>query len=137
MIKPEHLRIGNEFEYFIEDKFEGNEWVRNVIDVEDIAYCVGHNESFNKNYRPVPLSPAILEKCGFEKCGLKLTEYKLYTNEIDDECIYINNIDTPNEYEVCYHFDKETILIKRKIQYLHTFQNLYHSLTQTELIFKP
>ena len=74
---------------------------------------------------PIPLTPELLEKCGFE-----------YDNgkecwEMDGECIDINIHPKEIGIEVDYW---ENSLIKCK--YLHQLQNMYYAITGEELEVK-
>jgi hypothetical protein len=135
MIDAKDLRIGNEFEYFTP---EG--WERNIIDVEDIAMCIKDNTYFNTVYRPLPLTEDILLKCekyikwdayGNENYGGYIDfigDWKLMLRYWDGEFIFY--VVTVNKKKGYYKSIKQ---IKLKIKYLHTLQNLVHSLTQKEL----
>lgn len=62
MIKPEDLRTGNLLIYGDETK---------KISPSHISECYLHNEVFNDKYKPIPITPEILEKCGFIKRDYK------------------------------------------------------------------
>jgi hypothetical protein len=104
-----------------------NEWEYDQITVShnDITACVLKPESF----KPIPLTPEILEKCGF-----------VYDDVFEKWFIYLNkhelDIDrlTFRKYEgfICFDgIDKRTIL--KQVKYLHQLQNLYFALTGEEL----
>lgn len=135
-MKANELRIGNCCEYLLEDKFENpdNLWSLNVIDAEDILYLSKYPDC--ENYRPIVLTPEVLEKCGFEF----------------DESVYKSKIYGNNEW---IEFDKDgdcfnvflkqgnvtgsddVILLYTQIDYLHQLQNLYFALTGEELTYTP
>lgn len=71
--------------------------------------------------KPIPLSPEILEKCGFEeKDNHKNFQFKVYTK--DDF--------TFNTNHGWWYFNRN---LDRQPKYLHQLQNLYYALTQNEL----
>lgn len=84
-------------------------------------------------FNPIPLTPEILEKCGFTKMnnGWNMGERKSYMDVIfslfdDNYCqgeldLRLNGSDLPMP----------------KVKYLHQLQNLYFALTGEELTFKP
>jgi len=86
---------------------------------------------------PIPLTPEVLEKCGFvpnaigqlaiEVLGID-THLELIT--INDGYCYVN-LNQVNEFG-----NSQNVAINR-IQYLHQLQNLYFALTGEELIYKP
>lgn len=67
-------------------------------------------------YTPIPLTPEILEKCGFEKCSCGGWKHGIHISKYDNGKLYY-----------------KTVIIK----YLHQLQNLYFALTGEELTFKP
>ena len=125
MIQPNELRIGNYIEYFIEDKFEGDEWVLNKVDEDDIVFCVLNKEQFNLSYRPIPLTPEVLENCGFEKVGGYYSKSPIIFHEY-----YIEIEANDTSY-------RGSIVPLYNCKYLHQLQNLYFALTVEELEYKP
>jgi hypothetical protein len=80
MIQASELRIGNWLHYKVDyyhptleiqikhDKFEQVDTIdydHLLTDQLPDSYCINHND--RKNYYPIPLTPEILEKCGFKK----------------------------------------------------------------------
>lgn len=78
-----------------------------------------------KNISPVQLSPAILEKCGFETLRSNLDWYYIKIGYME---ISINVID----HQVAIDTPKGQIMFY-KCESLHRLQNLVYSLTVTEL----
>lgn len=134
MIKPEELRIGN----WIMDRgskmWQIHSWecYNKVADAPPLLHydtsgkMYGHPLTEYVEYlQPIPLSPAILDKCGFEKLNFGwnkgdfgLFDFNYGTGELN---LRLNACECPLPY----------------IKYLHTLQNVYYSLTGTELIFQP
>lgn len=73
---------------------------------------------------PIPLTPEILEKCGFEKGGIYFYFSKFRVVKIANSDNWL--ILLSNHYQhIC------------RLQHLHQLQNLYYALTGEELNFKP
>lgn len=128
MVKPEELRIGN----WILGK-EANEY-RTIdpypMQVFSLDEHINRETDFDGGYdyaeiiSGIPITPEILEKCGFEKIagnyekgeivlGHKM-EVLLYNGEQGESPIKLDHINS-----------------------LHQLQNLYFALTGTELDYKP
>jgi len=138
MIQANELRIGNWLHYKIDEivqptKFRimDDKFIQvDSIDYDHLleselpdSYCINH--SYRKYYSPIPLTPEILEKCGFGKEG---DTYKIVTKNLD-YCFKISF--TGNGYF------SQNAMAKHPILYIHQLQNLYFSLTGEELTFKP
>lgn len=88
---------------------------------------------------PVPLSPDLLEKCGFVKNGfgdynmdisLFEKEYKILSFSNDYLYLIQGELDNHrSKDDLCVLWNKD----KMKCFYLHQLQNLVYALTQTEL----
>lgn len=100
------------------------------IDIEDLKII----ESYHglATYRGIPLSSEILERCGFE-CDNKPTwfpKWKIkYTRVLVESVIIID------EYGSEFSWIEGNTIVP--IQYLHELQNLFYSLTKTELNYQP
>lgn len=80
----------------------------------------------NLNIEPIPLTPEILEKCGFEK-------YDYYP---DCECYKVGNYFVSMSEDIWLHQSigkKQAVILRENMSYLHQLQNLYYALTNTEL----
>jgi hypothetical protein len=143
-IKAGELRIGN----FIYQKFDYND--EGKLDSTKEFYKVP-NASFSRYeneiiYSPIPLTPELLEKCGFEKDA----EYKLepvascftldFTSSIKganthDFTALVVNQDTKENKKgsVSVSYTVNGLWASNDIQYLHQLQNLYFALTGEEL----
>lgn len=132
MIKATELRIGNIVKFLAYDiDPEGNKFGEPYTEVVDLK-TMEHIIEYPEVYDPVPLTPEILEKCGFEKdstgdcftqgidrCGLLNIYSESWKYSLDD----VHN-------EECYKSSGN------RIEYLHQLQNLYFSLNGEELIVK-
>jgi hypothetical protein len=87
---------------------------------------LGQIESGEKDFQPIPLTPEILEKCGFER--MPLTSVKRWFNK---ETIFYLQLSKSKYFVYGYKF------YPHGITYLHQLQNLYFFLTGKELIYKP
>ena len=122
MIQPNELRIGN----------------RVFWNKEKSLYYTINMEDFSSLFvfdiiEPIPLTPEILEKCGFS------VAYN-----------HINGLPMPYSYDtlklqgILFEFSDNGYLVKTRqkskltcIKYIHQLQNLYFALTGEELTFKP
>lgn len=132
MIQVKHLRIGN----IVQDVLGIDTFV--VYKLDDEAITCGDAEYshpyLHESLRGLLLSPEILEKCGFVKhveptkmAGIDYVDYRLGNMAaiVIPSCI---------EIEFAPHF--ETIEDRGhicSIHYLHQLQNLFWTLTGTEL----
>jgi len=126
MISANELRIGN----FIEANGPMME-VKSIYDDHVELYLHGSEaDNWDEDLEAcngIPLTPEILEKCGFE---LRIEDtiekdYKLYPLFVK----FQHNgslLVTIHEYSSCSH-----------IKYLHQLQNVIFALTNTELNYKP
>lgn len=122
MIQATELRIGN--------------WVK-VGDIESTVCLIDHNKFIQlqgnavvnrpEQIEPIPLTPEILEKFGFEE------SYKSsYTHSFDfkqNTCFGAGWNLVNNHFHIRYKGEQFT-----NIKYLHQLQNLYFALTSEELI---
>lgn len=109
MIPSRELRIGNWVEYKVHGK---DEWVAAPV------FMIRHNDE-NEYKRPIPLTPEILEKAGFEKVR--------YFWQLLDICVFEGM-----NVEIYPMESRESIELPH-IKHLHQLQNLYFALTGTEL----
>ena len=116
-MKASELRIGN----WVEIDQYGN--TRNIIRIDsgsDIDQVVKLRPS------PIPLTPEILEKCGFEM--MHLTSVKRWFNK--DHIFYLQ-LEKRKYFLYGYKF------YPNGITSLHQLQNLCYALTGEELIYNP
>jgi hypothetical protein len=143
MIQVNELRIGNWVEtysvmlagswYDKEGKQHGQDVLteptirQKQIDILDLKII---SESPLATYRPIPLTPEILIACGFHKHN------NAWVTADFDEKNYMKDYFTVwNMHEGEYKLNTTQFAIE--ITSLHQLQNLYFSLTQTELNYKP
>ena len=112
MIKPNELRIGN---YFFDE--DGNEKQIGYSDLVSLELTVLH-------FNPIPLTPEILERCGFEKGNDNLS-LKVFEG-------YVSILLILNTFPLVLEIDGSRMPLHR-VKYLHQLQNLYFSLTGEEL----
>jgi hypothetical protein len=135
LLEPKDLRIGNILEYKKKPV-----WVTNLsLDIDDeyqdkIGFCElgktsGEISDWNRalcgDLRPIPLTPELLEKAGFEQSNefddtFRLGQFDLYYGK--GYC----------EWTVDDRGDNEGTK-PRLIKYLHQLQNLFFALTGEEL----
>jgi hypothetical protein len=91
---------------------------------------------------PVPLTPEILEKCGFEKHKPSYASgvigwYKSeYISSEDEHFVEHGKEDGMWEYFIALFAFGNDGCVSVSMKYLHQLQNLYYALTQTELEVK-
>ena len=121
------LRIGNYFEYRIQDKFDERKdwWELSKIDPEDLSILLNN---IDYDYRPIELTEEWLIKFGFQK-RTKVrdsVQYYIGLNPITHDWLFdimwLKGSDAPF-YRNGFH----------KIKYVHQLQNLYFALTGEEL----
>lgn len=120
-IKATDLMIGN----YITDVWSPNGMFKvTELEKDKVHYGNGFTAEYG-NIRPIPLTEDVLLKCGFKRMNEKLNFFIL-------------------GYEVNFKIDKKikwvawcnTVLANVEIKYLHQLQNLFKSLTQTDLNVK-
>lgn len=123
MLTANELRIGNWVQIvgIYKDSFQRAGLI--TVDAELLLLC----EQNKVLLLPIPLTPEILKKCGFDKWkGFKVFEYQLPNEErivIDQDEVALVGIDAPTDSQVFHCTAK----------YLHQLQNLFYTLTGEEL----
>lgn len=130
-MKASELRVGNKL-------YSGNQIVtvkQLILEDTDILICEEHG-LFTLGYtvQPIPLTPEILEKCGFEnkKEGIL---FELLTGQIKLNLVFVNLVDSSYFITAVsgpfgmFHFPHQ--------RHLHQLQNLFHALTGEELNYQP
>lgn len=115
-IKASELRIGNSAKMFV----SSNEYVVWQLAWIDIKMCF----EGTRIYEPIPLTPEILERCGFDEINVVYADDQPYDGSFGDYKILEYKSRMKNGFYLRY---------STKLQYLHQLQNLYHSLTGEEL----
>ncbi len=129
MIQNKDLRIGNIISIKRNYQIEFNE----VIGISDDNVSItslldgGNFPRMELDLlQPIPLSPEILEKCGFEKdrygFGFSNSNFSLYWTE-----------KRPERFLPCW---KENVSSDINLRYLHQLQNCFYVLTGEELTIK-
>lgn len=131
MIQANELRIGNWVTYENTQFQVWSEITKYSVDLDDLLTRHVKAASYDE-IKPTPLTPEILEKCGFvKKNGIdEIVRYAFGLNPITHDWIIFLNWPDGKKYPFYrngYH----------EINYLHQLQNLYFSLTGEELTFKP
>lgn len=111
MIAPNELRIGN----WAIGKPNGNMFM--LGDGSAIDHFANESE-------PIPITPEILEKCGFEKGSIYFYFSKFRIVKINDSNNWLILL-SDTYHHLC------------KLKYLHQLQNLYFALTGEELNYTP
>lgn len=117
MLKANELRIGNA----VLNPSNNQICFISSMDISDI-------ENRYKERNPIPLTPEVLEKFGFNQWseGNWKTRHELNINGWSEKFNYYQ------PYSILSTFCGSVL-----IKYLHQLQNLYFALTGTELEYKP
>lgn len=122
MKKPEELRLNN----LVHAKSpEREKWQIHPISIWDLHYLLFPNasDSIPVDIKPIKLSEEILLKCGFVKTETK-QDWSVFNRSDFCNCLLVNGEGLRIPY------------LSITINYLHTFQNLIHALTNQELNIK-
>lgn len=148
MIQANELRIGN----WIADR-GGKQWQidhweypNKVASIEPYLcelnghYIYGHPLTEELDYlQPIPLTPEILEKCGFEKGVSEWYNKNYFTDcmEYAEEMQLQVNLKSFRCGIFDVDFGGTNAMTANPIKYLHQLQNLYYALTGEELNYQP
>ena len=135
------LRIGNYFEYRIQDELDDRKewWELSIIDSSDLQIL---ESRIDDDYRATPLTEEMHNKFGVYKNGFNNFEYELPIKNnfsikiiFSGDYIFLRQSNSHNIHEddVISVWNKD--LTKRDM-YINEFQNLYFALTGEELTFK-
>ena len=124
MIKANDLRIGN----WVTDYYGSNGTLVSIhkggsyrVEVDETITAWGE-----ENIKGIPLTPEILEKCGFEKSSDPYGGY--LSQQLENGKLRIAQDDNGFYHDAGFS--------KPRINHLHQLQNLYFALTGTELTIK-
>lgn len=124
VMKASELRVGN--------------WVRCKIynGTKDVILPFTWQESkYIHLFEPIPLTPEILEKCGFEVRTYKTNGVEK-THYSDSRNICIDHV-LKKVFVLGLHQGYEDEVWIKKIEHLHQLQNLFFALTGEELNYQP
>jgi hypothetical protein len=124
------LRIGN-WLIAVEDEYGGKKFQIDSGDINEIAH-----PKYGYKYGPIPLSPEILEKCGFV-----LNRNNELSIEINDIASHLELMSGAGgfyypSFTQTPQGDEERTVYFNRINSLHQLQNLYFSLCGEELTYK-
>lgn len=130
-INAKELRIGNWVKGPLGEVMQVD--ILGHLEEPDYVHARNENTCGQNGFEPIPLTPEILEKCGFSNNG----EYDYFMkDEYDDDnkkIILHDMTDVDEAFEVYIYKHKHFLTT---IKYLHKLQNLYFALTATELEVK-
>ena len=123
-MKAQNLMIGNLVNYqSISLGINDPEYViQNGADIQV-------HENFNV-FNPIPITPEWLERAGFEKERVHLSDGDTWVYSIKSKNDYF---EIENHWDGGYLYDGRNQV---QIKYIHQLQNLYFALTQKQLEFK-
>jgi hypothetical protein len=110
MIQPQELRIGNYV------KYKDSDCIVKITNVKSVDILI--SQSIYDSLIPIELTHEILIKCGFQLLDNQYYLYGVWIDLIGNEFIFKNG---------------QYVINRLKLKSLHQLQNLYYSLTQTEL----
>jgi hypothetical protein len=135
-IKASDLRIGNAVTWDAANEeltFIGKGFVYEIHKEYCAVELNGNRARIGCKYlRPIPLTPELLERCGFEN-------YEVLEDEPIDLKLYLPsallyaNLSWIREDQSVMLIDGDASRVGRPIKYLHQLQNLYFALTGEEL----
>ena len=127
-MKANELRIGN-YLYNTEGKID-------VVNIQALEYLLKYGDTPFCQVKPIPLTPELLEKCGFSdkdyksgyigieiKAGGMITDFVLTKPQVLGEF----------QKQFCWEYTAGNIPFFLKLEYLHQLQDLYFALTGEEL----
>lgn len=121
MIKLNEIRVGN--------------WLLDWNTNKPFQLKRVHFEFFSPHHKPIPLTPEILEKCGFVKDEHIQQEFS-YILKGASRISFVYYKANPS----CFSIEQDEKMIdfaSGRCKYLHQLQNLYFSLTGEELTYNP
>jgi hypothetical protein len=130
MKNANELRIGN---WVIQDGQLSR--VLSICD-GDVKHCVIANggRSVHGSWEPIPLTPEILVKCGFEQIESGDMLYGLWSHQDTELFLELKWPARENGFWPQIMGETERFLIAEvSVKYLHQLQNLIFSLSQTEI----
>lgn len=119
MIEPNELRLGNLVLYCDE--------VQEVTAIRRYEYNLTNTEGniATVDVEPIVLSTSILEKCGFESGSYHTNDF--YHPDLNLHLHYYEGDGN------CEMQSTDDIVVSEPFKHLHILQNIFFSLTQTEL----
>jgi hypothetical protein len=106
----------------------------NEVMIKDINDNMRTNPVSNSDIEGMPLTPELLEACGFEKAEYNGMEQWLSSVIQREQPLTRSRLGIM--YGPVIGFYYQTDIMQTKITYLHQLQNLYYALTGTELEVK-
>lgn len=135
MIQASELRIGNWVKTNTQIVGTNSPEFGKITQIYMDGFSVDYHYP-SKWYEPIPLTPEILEKCGFEKVDDGISPfYKLIiskTEVISIEDDWSLGLNAKNEKSTQGYATNANIC-----QHLHQLQNIYYALTGEELNYQP
>jgi hypothetical protein len=145
MINEREIRIGNNLHDFngklvqvFSIKINNIRCIYKRIDTNTSHVSLYHNEELHR----IPLTPEILEKCGFKKWGRddmpRTLSYELGSMQIFPSNTFCD-FDGYGflHYKLPNPIDGKDESARFKFKHLHQLQNLYYALTGNELNYQP
>lgn len=130
MINTNELRRGNHIGFSVsngKDHVSGRGIITAIgekdVRLNDVVFPVD-------TIKPIPLTPEILEQCGFQKDGHRWKIEPLFFLEIQEHGSWVNGEPVS---EIKYMVYKSHIGAIKEVKYLHKLQNLYYEVMDSDL----
>lgn len=135
MISLNEIRVGNWFEHNAEWCYRQSEKpVPFQFQWSDRDWhALGESTLFLENVSPIPLTPSILEACGFEFRFISVSFPGWYSKPIG-KYKYSMRIWEEGADAFCLSINENLTI---NLMYLHQLQNIFHSLSGEELVYQP
>lgn len=130
MIQANELRIGNWVTELIKNRIVAIDGIESNQDFVWVNYLNGSGQykvGIN-DIEPIPLTPEILEKCGFEITGQTEHPNNIWTKYGEESKFELE--------QIIHFFLYDNKCFGTQVNYLHQLQNIYFSLTGEELDVK-
>lgn len=135
MTNANELRIGNYIYWNIPEKINTFHEVVGIRNGKPQTIPISLGESIS-DYLPIPLTPEILEKCGFEKDPFEMSGCEVW-NFPNTFWRVARSYRNENEYKLWGKLVSPPTWNLKTFAYLHELQNIIFALTNEELTFKP
>lgn len=145
------LRVGNWISSYVNmdarPAFIGEKEIRKIQVTAELIKFISDN--FMTTYNPIPITPEILEKCGFVLSlipsyyeGQSGEIYSILLGPAKTRFLFLTKMHMHSATWLVYVTENLTDANKSSqlistVAYLHKLQNLYFSLTDKELVYEP
>lgn len=140
MIKPNEIRLGNWYNHKANWSYRNKEEIEYSFEWEDLDWvALSECKLELTDIQPIPLTPEVLEKCGFRESKKQPVHFINLGNPAKQlELLKSGEYFYPSIYQAAeVSSENDGTVYVNRIQYLHQLQNLIYALTGQELEYKP